>query len=72
MESCEKHLESKQKQTDGTFLPYYSKVAENTLEIVKDKIIDTIKKGLGNEYITKEEYEAMDPTEKGPGKFYEL
>ena len=31
-----------------------------------------IEEGLDNEYIDKDEFEAMDPTEKGPGKFYEL
>ena len=31
-----------------------------------------IEEGFDNEYISKDEYEVMDPSEKGPGKFYEL
>ena len=47
-------------------------MAESTLEIVKNKINDVIKEGVENEFLSEDEYEAMNPSEKGPGKFYEL
>ena len=39
---------------------------------LKEKIIQLIEEGLDNEYISKEEIDAMNPSEKTPGKFYQL
>ena len=72
MKSCENHLNSQQKQADGTSKPYYCKVYDDTLEDTKKKILDVLRDGLEKEYITKDEFDAMDPSDKGPGKFYEL
>ena len=37
-----------------------------------DKLIHLIEEGFDNEIISKDEYSAMDPTNMGPAKFYEL
>ena len=72
LESCNKHLSSEQIQPDGTKKPYYSKVDDSKLELAKSKILSLLQEALQKEYISKEEFKAMDPTEKTPGKFYEL
>ena len=72
MTSCYKHLSSKQSQPDGSEKPYYSRVQPEVLDLVKSQISNLLEEGFDNEYISKDEYEAMDPSEKGPGKFYEL
>ena len=72
LESCDKHLNSKQKQEDGSYKPYYCKVDEDTIEVANTKIRNLIEEGFDNEYLNKEEFTAMDPEEKGPGKFYQL
>ena len=41
------------------------------LDLAKTKISDLLQEALEKEYITKDEHEAMDPTDKKPGKFYE-
>ena len=65
MQSCYKHLQSTQKQEDGTALPYYSKVETEELDQIKQKISELLEEGIDNEYISKEEYGAMDPQERG-------
>ena len=70
--SCNEHLASKQKQEDGSFKDYYCKVGEDMMEVAKHKIIQLIEEGFDNEIISKDEYSAMDPTNMGPAKFYEL
>ena len=72
MSSCYKHLNSKQTQPDGSEKQYYSRVPTDILKNVKNEISNLLEEGLDNEYISKDEFEAMDPSEKGPGKFYEL
>jgi len=52
--------------------PYYQKVTEESLDLAEEKIMHLIEEGLDNEYISKTEFDAMNPSEKGPGKFYEL
>ena len=42
------------------------------IEIKKSGLIKILQEALQKEYISKEEFQAMDPTEKSPGKFYEL
>ena len=41
-------------------------------ETAKEKIIHLIEEGFDNEIITKDEFSAMDPSDKGPAKFYEI
>ena len=45
---------------------------EETLENMKFKLLTALEEGLEKEYISKEEFIAMDPSDKGPAKFYEL
>ena len=42
------------------------------MEEAKEKISNLIEEGFDNEYISKDEFEAMQPWEKGPAKFYQL
>ena len=53
-------------------MPYYEKVTEASLELAKEKITHLIQEGFDNEYINKSEFEAMNPVDKGPAKFYEI
>ena len=72
LRSCNSHLASEQKQQDGTSKPYYCKVEPDILDISKEKIIHILEEGFDNEIITKDEFLAMNPTDMGPAKFYEL
>ena len=72
MNSCYKHLSSEQKQVDGSTDPYYEKVEESKLTEIKDDIKHLLEEGYENEYLTKSEFEAMDPTSKGAAKFYQI
>ena len=67
MRSCNEHFNSKQKQDDGTYKQYYSKVDTDVMEIAEEKIRHLIEEGFDNEIITKDKYSAMDPADKGPG-----
>ena len=64
--SCEDHLNSKLNETTN----YYTKVNSKTIEVAKSKLKLVLEEGLNNEMITKEEYNAMKPDDKKPGKFY--
>ena len=46
LDSCLKHLSSKQKQTDGTFKNYYSEVSDKDFNEAKVKIKETLKTSL--------------------------
>ena len=59
------------KQPDGSQKNYYEKVTSETLDLAKSKILDSLKDALEKGYINKDEFAAMDPSEKKPGKFYE-
>ena len=72
MDSCYNHLNSKQKQDDGSFKPYYQKVDKETVESVKTVISKHLKEGLEKEFISKDEFNAMDPVDKTAAKFYEI
>ena len=66
MKSCYEHLLSKQNQTQN----YYKKVDELELERATAKIYDTLEEALNSKVITEEEFRAMNPEDKNPGKFY--
>ena len=73
MTSCHNHLNSVQRQDDGSYKRYYNPVHDDSLvDQVKENIKDLLKTGFENGYITKEERTAMDPSDKGVGRFYEL
>ena len=42
------------------------------LELAKTRIFSTLQEAYDKDYISKDEFQAMDPTEKTPGRFYEL
>ena len=42
------------------------------LELAKTRILSTLQEAHEKDYISKDEFQAMDPTEKTPGRFYEL
>ena len=70
LRACTSHLESTQIQPNGEEAPYYEKVTENSFKEAQDEIQKLLEEGFNNEYITKEEFDAMKPFEKTPGKFY--
>ena len=53
MRSCYQHLGSEQEQSDGSFIPYYLKVNEDTLEDVKAKILTVLEEALNKNVISK-------------------
>ena len=72
MSSCYKHLNSVQKQKDGTYKRYYEPVEDPGLvDDVRKLIEDIIQEGLKEEYISEDYAEAMNPKDKGVGKFYQ-
>ena len=66
MRACYEHLLSKQSETQT----YYRKVDDLELDRAKVKIRNTLEEALKNKIITEEEFKAMDPDDKHPGKFY--
>ena len=73
MDSCFKHLNSVQKQADGTYKRYYQPLYDlSILQDVKQNISEILEEGLEKGYITKQERDAMEPGEKQWGRFYEI
>ena len=70
LRACTSHLESKQFQPNGEEYPFYEKVTEDKFKEAQNDIQKLLEEGFNNEYITTEEFDAMKPTEKTPGKFY--
>ena len=70
LRACMSHLESTQTQPNGEESPYYEKVTEEAFKEAQDDIQKLLEEGYNNEYITKEDFDAMKPVEKTPGKFY--
>ena len=70
LRSCYLHLTEEQEQSDGSSKPYYKLVNEN--EVVKSKIeiIRVLEDALKNKLISKNEFEAMNPENKDPARFY--
>ena len=69
LKSCYEHLFSMQPMQDKV---YYEKVEEMAIVKAKKEIDMLIQEALANNYITTDEASAMNPYEKGPGKFYGL
>jgi hypothetical protein len=70
--SCNQHLLSSQQQPTGPPLPYYKPSSEKDLDTMKHQIVSVLKDGLNNKWITKSEFNAMNPSDKGPGRFYQI
>ena len=72
MKSGYEHLNDAQRKPDDTLEKYYREVDENFLEEAKDTIAKLIEEGYDNDYLTKQEYEALDSHHKGCGRFYQI
>ena len=74
MESCYKHLNSVQKQEDGTYKRYYQPVDDpKMIDDVKDNINNILQEAHANKLISDDEKEAMEAkSDQGVGKFYTL
>ena len=74
MESCYKHLNSVQKQEDGTYKRYYQSVDDpKMIDEVKGKINNILQEAHANKIISDDEKEAMEAkSDQGVGKFYTL
>ena len=74
MESCYKHLNSVQKQADGTYKRYYRPVDDpKMVDEVKDKINNILQEAHANKIISDDDKEAMEAkSDQGVGKFYAL
>ena len=74
MESCYKHLNSVQKQDDGTYKRYYQSVDDpKMIDEVKGKINNILQEAHANKIISDDEKEAMEAkSDQGVGKFYTL
>ena len=66
MKVCYEHLLSTQSDQQV----YYQKVDNLELERAKNKIKHVLEEALNNKIITDEEFNAMDPEDKTPSKFY--
>ena len=72
MQSCYDHLNSAQKKPDDTLEKYYEEIDDNFLEEAKDTIAKLIQEGYDNEYLSKEEFEALYQNQKGCERFYQI
>ena len=72
MKSCYTHLNDTQKQSDDTLKNYYEEIDEDFVDEAKDTIAKLIEEGYDNDYLSKEEFEALDPNNKGNGRFYQI
>ena len=68
MESCKNHLQAKTPNGKN----YYSRSTEKDLIEAKKAIKSTLDEGRKLGFIDSTEHIFMDPTEKGPGKFYQI
>ena len=67
LKSCYEHLLS---QEEGTGKYYYKEVPQIQIEVSKKEILEALKEALEKDMITKEEFKAMDPTDKDVARFY--
>jgi hypothetical protein len=70
LHACNAHLNSEIKHIDGSTSKYYMKVNEAALDKAKAELENVLQEALDNNLISKDEHEAMQPKDKGPGKFY--
>ena len=69
--SCHKHLSAVRKNEDGSESPYYKKVDNSALDQAKAEILAVLKDGKDQDIITEDDFQAMDPTDKGPARYYQ-
>ena len=68
IKSCTDHLESTVLDNEK----YYEETTLEKLEEAKKEIKSELDAGLSQSFISEKEFSAMNPTDKGPGKFYEI
>ena len=66
----QQHLSSVRKNVDQSLSPYYCKVDTATLTEARAEVLAVIKEARDKEIITEQDFKVMDPTDKGPGRFY--
>ena len=69
MKSCQDHLNSQQQNTQGESKSYYNKIDPSMVDIAKRHIKLVLEEGYDNNFISKDEYNAMCPDNKHVGKF---
>ena len=52
--------------------PHYRRINESFIEETKGEIIKVLQDARSQNLISKDDFEAMDPTEKKAGKYYQL
>ena len=67
---CNEHLNLLQENPNDEMKPFYHKIDSSQLDEAKIKIKHVLEEALDNKVITNTEYEAMNPENKNPGKFY--
>ena len=67
-DSCENHLASKTETGESK----YKEVHKDLLNTAKEEIRIPLKSAKDSKIITDNEFEAMDPTDKKAGRFYQL
>ena len=68
--ACNAHLSSKQSNGEGDYKSFYTKVDESKLEEAKFKLTNLVQEAYDNKIINENEFLALDPKDKGPGRFY--
>ena len=64
MRACNVHLQSKLKTKNGSTQTYYTKVDQHAFQGAKNKLKKLLEEGLDHKYLTKDEFEAMNPEGK--------
>ena len=70
MSSCTDHLDSEQTLPDGSKMPYYVPTSEAEFVKAKKCIVDILKHGKSEGWISQNEFRAMDPSTFSPARFY--
>ena len=70
MRACNAHLNSQQLYGNGESKPFYTKVDESKQDDAKIKLTNLIQEAFDNKIIDENEFLAMNPQDKGPGRFY--
>ena len=72
MKSCYEQLNSRLNYENGESKAYYQKVEDWELLKAKKEINNLLNEGLERNIISKNEYDAMNPEDKNPGKYYQI
>ena len=70
MRACNAHLNSQQLDENGEYKPFYTKVDESKQDDAKIKLTNLNQEAFDNKIIVENEFLAMNPQDKGPGRFY--